>query len=72
MLADIPTLPIFPHISQRLVHSPSVLIFPKSPDYWCGSITEVQVIKTKVALSDKCGNGVINLSFVPKLNVFRS
>ena len=30
---------------------------------------EVQVIQTKVGLSDKCGNGAINLSFVLKSNV---
>ena len=57
---DIPTLPFFPGVSRFLVHSPG---FSKN------SKINVQVIETHVGFSDTCGNGLTNLSFVPKSKV---
>ena len=37
---------------------------------WDSLKIEIQVIQTKVDLSDKCGNRAIDLCFIPKSNVF--
>ena len=67
---DIPTLPFFPGVSHFWCVLPVSQFLSKFPSFWKNSKINVQVIETHVSFSDTCGNGLINLTFVPKSNSF--
>ena len=68
--ADIPTLPFFLGVSCVWCILSVSQFLSKSPGFWNNSKSNVRVIETNVVFSDTCGNGLINLSFVPKSKSF--